>query len=187
MVNICNEFQITWTLASLFLPLWLFSGKGEKLFPDIDVAIPVNDTRDCWHQENGISSFVCHRAHKSRRQNTLGQVRSWTFEMSKLYEKVSHLTFPDNSVATSNCWSNLIQWRRSTRDNDLLFCGYILRRALWGGSLSIRSTIGDTSIELACCCCIRLHLSPTLDAGCLVWSNLGKGISVVLENFFVKK
>ena len=21
--------------------------KGEKLFPDIDVAIPVNDTRDC--------------------------------------------------------------------------------------------------------------------------------------------
>ena len=114
MVNICDEFQITWTLASLFLPLWLFSGKGEKLFPDIDVAIPVNDTRDCWHQENGISSFVCHRAHKSRRQNTLGQVRSWTFEMSKLYEKVSHLTFPDNSVATSNCpqtcWSNLSQW-----------------------------------------------------------------------------
>ena len=53
---------------------------------------------------------------------------------------------------------------RSSRDNDLLFCGYILRRALWGGSLSIRSTIGDTSIELACCCCIRLHLSPTLDA-----------------------
>ena len=103
MVNICDEFQITWTQALLFLPLWLFSGKGEKLFPDIDVAIPVNDTRDCWHQENGISSFVCHRAHKSRRQNTLGQVRSWTFEMSKLYEKVSHLTFPDNSVATSNC------------------------------------------------------------------------------------
>ena len=114
MVNICDEFLITWTQALLFLPLWLFSGKGEKLFPDIDVAIPVNDTRDCWHQENGISSFVCHRAHKSRRQNTLGQVRSWTFEMSKLYEKVSHLTFPDNSVATSNCpqtcWSNLSQW-----------------------------------------------------------------------------
>ena len=159
-------------MTSLFLPLWLFSGKGEKLFPDIDVAIPVNDTRDCWHQENGISSFVCHRAHKSRRQNTLGQVRSWTFEMSKLYEKVSHLTFPDNSVATSNClqtrWSNLSQWGNcilgAPETTIYFFCGYISRRALWGGSLSIRSTIGDTSIELACCCCIRLHLSPTLDA-----------------------
>ena len=161
-------------MTSLFLPLWLFSGKGEKLFPDIDVAIPVNDTRDCWHQENGISSFVCHRAHKSRRQNTLGQVRSWTFEMSKLYEKVSHLTFPDNSVATSNCpqtcWSNLSQWCYGIQRQRFTFLRLYLAKSIvrW---IIIHQKHNRWYFYRAR---LLLYQTPSINnACCLMWSNLG--------------
>ena len=57
-----------------------------KAFPRHWLAIPVNDTRDCWHQENGTSSFVCHHSHKSRRQNVSGQLQSWTFDKATAYK-----------------------------------------------------------------------------------------------------
>ena len=74
-----------WPLIS-WSSYYVFPSKGGNVFQTLRWYPPLKDTRDCWHQENGTSSFVCHHSHKSRRQNVSGQLQSWTFDKATAYK-----------------------------------------------------------------------------------------------------
>ena len=56
-----------WPLIS-WSSYYVFPSKGGNVFQTLRWYPPLKDTRDCWHQENGTSSLVRHRPHKSQRQ-----------------------------------------------------------------------------------------------------------------------
>ena len=78
-----------WPLIS-WCSYYVFPSKGGNVFQTLRWYPPLKDTRDCWHQENGTSSLVCHRPHKSQRQKYLDSIDLWILNICDELMKFFH-------------------------------------------------------------------------------------------------
>ena len=109
-----------WPLIS-WSSYYVFPSRGGNVFQTLRWYPPLKDTRDCWHQENGTSSLVCHRPHKSQRQKYLDSIDLWILnicdELMKFFhsrplnasKKLLHFLFTGHCKVMSSSSNELFQ------------------------------------------------------------------------------